>query len=74
MAILALASNPTFKPSVFSSRDPKKLDAFSSQGIDARPGDFSQPTGLAEAFHGIERLVIIPTTDLVPGVRARHSC
>ena len=56
------------------TRDPKKLDAFSSQGVDARAGDFSQPTGLAPAFHGVERLVIIPTTDLAPGVRIRqHS-
>jgi NAD(P)H dehydrogenase (quinone) len=56
------------------TRDPKKLEAFSSKGIHARPGDFSQPTGLAAAFQGVERLVIIPTTDLAPGVRARqHS-
>jgi NAD(P)H dehydrogenase (quinone) len=56
------------------TRDPKKLDSFSSSGIDARAGDFSQPAGLAAAFQGVERLVIIPTTDLAPGVRIRqHS-
>jgi NAD(P)H dehydrogenase (quinone) len=56
------------------TRDPKKLDPFSSTGIDARAGDFSQPGGLGAAFHGVERLVIIPTTDLAPGVRIRqHS-
>jgi NAD(P)H dehydrogenase (quinone) len=56
------------------TRDTRKLDAFSSQGIDARTGDFNQPNGLTAAFHGVERLVIIPTTDLAPGVRVRqHS-
>lgn len=54
------------------TRNPAKLEQFS--GIQARAGDFSQPAGLVEAFRGIERLVIIPTGDLQPGVRIRqHS-
>jgi NAD(P)H dehydrogenase (quinone) len=54
------------------TRDLKKLEAFSASGIEARAGDFNQPAGLAAAFEGIERLVIIPTTDLAPGVRIRQ--
>jgi NAD(P)H dehydrogenase (quinone) len=54
------------------TRTPAKLEQFS--GIQARTGNFSQPAGLVEAFRGIERLVIIPTGDLQPGVRIRqHS-
>ncbi len=52
------------------TRNPAKLEQFS--GIQTRVGDFSQPAGLADAFRGIERLVIIPTGDLQPGVRIRQ--
>src|SRR5579863_7056510 len=54
------------------TRDPGKLAQFSQQGIETRAGDFNEPSGLAAAFAGIERLVIIPTTDLQPGVRSRQ--
>ncbi|MEO5924181.1 MAG: NAD(P)H-binding protein [Bryobacteraceae bacterium] len=51
------------------TRSPAKI-----QGVEARAGDFSDPAGLVAAFTGIERLVIIPTGDLQPGVRIRqHS-
>ena len=54
------------------TRTPVKLTEFA--GLETRSGDFSQPDGLLDAFRGIERLVIIPTGDLQPGVRIRqHS-
>ncbi len=54
------------------TRNTAKLAEFA--GIEARAGDFSQPAGLVDAFNGIERLVIVPTTDLAPGVRSKqHS-
>jgi len=37
-----------------------------------RAGDFNQPAGLNAAFAGVERLVIIPGTDLQPGVRRKQ--
>jgi NAD(P)H dehydrogenase (quinone) len=55
------------------TRNPAKLEKLSQQGVDVRAGDFSQPQGLAAAFRGIERLVIIPTADLQPGVRSRQQ-
>jgi NAD(P)H dehydrogenase (quinone) len=55
------------------TRNPAKLEKLSQQGVDMRAGDFNQPTGLGAAFHGIERLVIIPTADLQPGVRTRQQ-
>ncbi len=54
------------------TRNPAKLAEVS--GLQTRAGDFSQPAGLVDAFRGIERLVIIPTGDLQPGVRIKqHS-
>jgi NAD(P)H dehydrogenase (quinone) len=55
------------------TRNPTKLEKLSQQGIEVRAGDFNQPQGLAAAFRGIERLVIIPTADLQPGVRSRQQ-
>jgi NAD(P)H dehydrogenase (quinone) len=56
------------------TRNPGRLEEFAKQGVETRAGDFAQPAGLAEAFRGIDRLVIIPTTDLTPGVRiGQHS-
>jgi NAD(P)H dehydrogenase (quinone) len=52
------------------TRNTAKLAEF--KGIDARSGDFNQPAGLIDAFRGVERLVIVPTTDLAPGVRAKQ--
>lgn len=52
------------------TRNPAKLAEFS--GLQTRAGDFSQPAGLVDAFRGIERLVIIPTGDLQPGVRIQQ--
>ena len=55
------------------TRNPARLEKLSQQGIDVREGDFNQPAGLAAAFRGIERLLIIPTADLQPGVRSRQQ-
>jgi NAD(P)H dehydrogenase (quinone) len=51
------------------TRSPDKLSAFAAKGITVRAGDFDAPAGLAAAFRGIDRLLIIPTSDLRPGVR-----
>jgi NAD(P)H dehydrogenase (quinone) len=56
------------------TRQPAKLAASGQPGLQVRPGDFSHPESLAAAFAGIDRLVIIPTGDLQPGVRtAQHT-
>jgi NAD(P)H dehydrogenase (quinone) len=55
------------------TRSPEKLDQFAKQGVEVRAGDFSQPAGLEAAFRGIERLMIIPTGDLQPGVRRKQQ-
>lgn len=51
------------------TRTPEKLEAFARQGIDVRAGDFDAPSALQEAFAGVERLLVIPTS---AGVRERQ--
>jgi NAD(P)H dehydrogenase (quinone) len=55
------------------TRNPGKLEAFSRQGVQVRAGDFNDMPGLTTAFAGIERLIIIPTSDLQPGARVRQQ-
>jgi NAD(P)H dehydrogenase (quinone) len=55
------------------TRNPEKLAQFAKEGVEVRGGDFNQPAGLAAAFQGIERLLIIPTADLQPGLRIRQQ-
>ena len=55
---------------VLVTRDPSKLTAASTLGAQVRPGDFSDPSTLDEAFAGIERLLLISTHvvgERVPG-------
>jgi NAD(P)H dehydrogenase (quinone) len=51
------------------TRTPEKLSGFAAQGIAVRAGDFDAPSGLTAAFKGIDKLLIIPTSDLRPGIR-----
>lgn len=52
------------------SRSPEKVSAF---GVEARFGDFDQPDSLTNAFAGLDRLLIIPSSDMRPGVRATQG-
>lgn len=52
------------------SRTPDKVTAL---GVESRFGDFDQPASLAAAFAGLDRLLIIPTSDLRPGVRGAQG-
>lgn len=52
------------------SRSPEKANAL---GIEGRFGDFDQPDALSKAFSRLDRLLIIPSSDMRPGVRARQG-
>jgi NAD(P)H dehydrogenase (quinone) len=54
------------------TRKPANIEAFSKQGVQVRSGDFNDAAGLPAAFAGIERLVIVPASDLTPGARLRQ--
>ena len=47
---------------VLVTRNPEKLAEFAARGVQVRAGDFEQPDGLAAAFAGVEKLLIISTT------------
>jgi NAD(P)H dehydrogenase (quinone) len=46
------------------SRTPK-----AAAGVEARQGDYDQPESLGAAYAGLDRLLLIPSSDLRPGVR-----
>lgn len=46
---------------VVSVRNPEKADDLREKGVEVRRGDFDHPETLAEAFTGIDRLLIIST-------------
>lgn len=50
------------------SRTPTNVSA----PAEGRHGDYDRPETLARAYEGLDRLLIIPSTDLRPGVRIRQ--
>ena len=56
------------------TRTLRKLTDFAARGVNVRSGDFEDSAGLAPVFKGIDKLLIIPTSDLRPGARkAQHT-
>src|SRR6185503_5406091 len=51
------------------TRTPDKLQEFADRGVRVRAGDFKDPAGLTGALEGVDRLLLIPMPDLMPGVR-----
>lgn len=66
----ASATSTNVASSVGISRTPDKLAAL---GIEGRFGDFDQPESLTKAFTGLDRLLIIPSSDMRPGVRGKQG-
>jgi NAD(P)H dehydrogenase (quinone) len=52
------------------SRTPDKLTV---AGVEGRFGDYNDPASLSEAYRGLDKLFLIPPTDLAPGARARQT-
>lgn len=50
------------------SRTPESAD-----GVEGRFGDYDDPASLGTAYAGLDALLLIPTTDLRPGARARQT-
>ena len=53
------------------SRTPDKIAAL---GVETRAGDFDKPETLTGAFRGLDKLVVIPTSDMVPAARSKQAC
>jgi NAD(P)H dehydrogenase (quinone) len=54
------------------TRTPDKVTQTPGSRLTVRAGDFDHEAALIEAFKGIERLLLIPATDLTPDVRPRQ--
>jgi NAD(P)H dehydrogenase (quinone) len=54
------------------SRDASKLGALAKKGVQVRAGDFAKPESLPAAFRGLEKLLIVPTSDLQGQRRQQH--
>ncbi|MBR0899660.1 NAD(P)H-binding protein [Bradyrhizobium tropiciagri] len=50
------------------SRTPETVQS----GVEGRHGDYDRPETLAQAYRGLDRLLIIPSSDTEPGLRDRH--
>lgn len=46
-----------------SVRNPGKADSLRARGVDVRQGDFDDPATLAKTFAGVDRLLLVSTTD-----------
>jgi NAD(P)H dehydrogenase (quinone) len=53
------------------SRTPDKIAAL---GVETRAGDFDEPETLTEAFRGLEKLVVIPPSDMKSDARSKQAC
>jgi NAD(P)H dehydrogenase (quinone) len=51
------------------TRTPAKLQEFADRGLRVRAGDFKDASGIVGALEGVDRLLLIPMPDLMPGVR-----
>ena len=51
------------------TRDPAKLAAYAAKGVSVRAGDFDKPAELQVNLKGVDRLLVIPASDLRPGIR-----
>ena len=59
---------------IAASRDTSKLADLAAKGAETRRADFDDPASLAEAFKGVDRLLIISTDSLGSGQRlAQHT-
>ena len=55
------------------SRSPEKLSALAAKGVTVRAGSFDDEAGLAAAFAGAKRILLISTDSLTtPGERQRQ--
>jgi len=42
-------------------------------GVEARQGDYDHPESLVSAYAGLDRVLLIPSSDLTPGARSRQN-
>jgi NAD(P)H dehydrogenase (quinone) len=72
--VLELLLEQKAGPIIATTRKPEGLKEFAARGVEVRPADFEAPAGLAQAFRGAQRALLISTDAVVhPGQRlAQH--
>jgi NAD(P)H dehydrogenase (quinone) len=70
LVIKALLKNTRPDQIVAAVRNPEKANALKTLGVQIRQADYDKPETLAEAFRGIEKLLLISA--VVPGERLRQ--
>lgn len=53
-------------------RKPEQAELFAAKGIATRMGDYTDPASLEAAFDGVDRVLLISSSDLTPGAREVH--
>jgi NAD(P)H dehydrogenase (quinone) len=71
-ALRHLLEHPGDADIVAVTRNPVKVEGLFRHHLTVRPGSFDDEIGLTRALAGVHRLLLIPGSDLVPGVRARQ--
>lgn len=71
-ALAALRETPASRV-VLMSRSPADLSDFAAQGVAVRTADFSQPETLPAAFSGVDRLLLISTSNDTGLRRDQHA-
>lgn len=67
--VIELLLDATAGPLIATTRDPAKLADLKRRGVDVRAADFTRPDTLASAFAGANRVLVVSTSDLTPGMR-----
>ena len=49
-------------------------DKIATLGVETRAGDFDMPETLTEAFRGLDKLVVVPPSDMKPASRSKQAC
>lgn len=63
-----LATRATGHELIAISRTPEK-----AVGVEGRHGDYDKPESLVAAYTGLDRLLLIPSADIRPGVRGAQN-
>jgi len=58
---------------ILVTRNPESLADYAERGAAVRPGDFAEPAGLAAAFRGGEKLLLISTTAFGTRTTQHHA-
>ena len=64
LVIEQLLENLPAKQIVAMVRDPQKARAFAAKGVQVRQADYAQPDSLAAAFDGVEKVLLISSSEI----------